>query len=216
MGAAQSLTSNLTRSLFGQKEFRILMVGLDYAGKSTILDKLKLGEVTTTTPTIGFDVEYVEAKRGTTLISFHSFSVGGRDKIRPLLLHYYRHVDALVWVVDSIDRDRIEDASIALHGMLDEEELKSNPLLVFANKQDFPDAMKVEEVVCKMELNKLRNREWYIIGSSGGTTGEGLFEGLEWLSDAHKKLKSKGRLQQAEKEASHSILQNIEKPGDVK
>ena len=78
--------SSLFQSLFGKKEMRILMVGLDAAGKTTILYKLKLGEIVTTIPTIGFNVETVEYKN----ISFTVWDVGGQDKIRPLWRHYFQ------------------------------------------------------------------------------------------------------------------------------
>jgi ADP-ribosylation factor protein 1 len=90
--------------MFGKKEMRILMVGLDAAGKTTILYKLKLGEVVTTIPTIGFNVETVEYKN----ISFTVWDVGGQDKIRPLWRHYYQNTQGLIFVVDSNDRDRID------------------------------------------------------------------------------------------------------------
>merc|ERR550514_2186298 len=119
-----------------KEEKRILMVGLDAAGKTTILYKLKLGEVVTTIPTIGFNVETVEYKS----ISFTVWDVGGQDKIRPLWRHYYQNTDGLIFVVDSNDRDRIGDAKEELTKMLSEDEMKDAILLVFANKQDLPNA----------------------------------------------------------------------------
>jgi len=110
---------------------RILMVGLDAAGKTTILYKLKLGEVVTTIPTIGFNVETVDYKN----ISFTVWDVGGQDKIRPLWRHYYQNTQGLIFVVDSNDRDRIDAARDELHRMLGEDELREAVLLVFANKQ---------------------------------------------------------------------------------
>ena len=73
--------------------------------------------------------------------------------------------------------------------MLQEEELKDAVLLVFANKQDLPNAMKVQEVTERLGLNKLRNRQWYIQGSCAHT-GDGLYEGLDWLSQALSKRKN--------------------------
>jgi len=171
--------------MFGKKEMRILMVGLDAAGKTTILYKLKLGEVVTTIPTIGFNVETVEYKN----ISFTVWDVGGQDKIRPLWRHYYQNTQGVIFVVDSNDRDRIDDskdyehsAKEELNRMLAEDELRDAVLLVFANKQDLPNAMKVQEVTERLGLNKLRNRQWYIQGASA-PTGDGLYEGLDWLSN---------------------------------
>merc|ERR1711924_286958 len=105
--------------LVGKKDCRILMVGLDAAGKTTILYKLKLGEVVTTIPTIGFNVETVEYKN----ISFTVWDVGGQDKIRPLWRHYYQNTQGLIFVVDSNDRDRAEDAKEKLNKMLNEDEM---------------------------------------------------------------------------------------------
>merc|ERR1711966_381525 len=106
--------------LGSKKEMRILMVGLDAAGKTTILYKLKLGEVVTTIPTIGFNVETVDYKN----ISFNVWDVGGQDKIRPLWRHYYEGANGIIFVVDSNDSDRIEEAKGELDQMLVEEELK--------------------------------------------------------------------------------------------
>src|SRR5687768_9386752 len=98
--------SSLFQRLFGNKQVRILMVGLDAAGKTTILFKLKLGEVVTTIPTIGFNVETVEYKN----ISFTVWDVGGQDRIRPLWRHYFQNTQGLIFVIDSNDRDRIGEA----------------------------------------------------------------------------------------------------------
>ena len=89
--------SKLFANLFGNKEMRILMVGLDAAGKTTILYKLKLGEIVTTIPTIGFNVETVEYKN----ISFTVWDVGGQDKIRPLWRYYFQNTQGIIFVVDS-------------------------------------------------------------------------------------------------------------------
>merc|ERR1711943_106329 len=171
------LMSKVFGKLVGKKEMRILMVGLDAAGKTTILYKLKLGEIVTTIPTIGFNVETVEYKN----ISFTVWDVGGQDKIRPLWRHYYQNTQGLIFVIDSNDRDRIEDAREELTKMLNEEEMRDAVLLVFANKQDLPNAMTAAEITEKLGLHSMRNRQWFI-QSACATTGDGLYEGLDWLS----------------------------------
>lgn len=150
-----SFTKLLGR-LFSKKEMRILMVGLDAAGKTTILYKLKLGEIVTTIPTIGFNVETVEYKN----ISFTVWDVGGQDKIRPLWRHYFQNTQGLIFVVDSNDRDRVGEARDELHRMLNEDELRDAVLLVFANKQDLPNAMNAAEITDKLGLHSLRQRHW--------------------------------------------------------
>ncbi|KAH7577346.1 hypothetical protein JRO89_XS01G0238700 [Xanthoceras sorbifolium] len=148
--------TKLFSRLFAKKEMRILMVGLDAAGKTTILYKLKLGEIVTTIPTIGFNVETVEYKN----ISFTVWDVGGQDKIRPLWRHYFQNTQGLIFVVDSNDRDRVVEARDELHRMLNEDELRDAVLLVFANKQDLPNAMNAAEITDKLGLHSLRQRHW--------------------------------------------------------
>merc|ERR1711982_187310 len=127
--------------------------------------------------TIGFNVETVEYKN----ISFTVWDVGGQDKIRPLWRHYYQGTQGLIFVVDSNDRDRAEDAREELNKMLSEDEMRDAVLLVFANKQDLPQAMPAAEVTEKLGLSNMRNRQWFI-QSACATTGDGLYEGLDWLS----------------------------------
>ncbi|RMZ85717.1 hypothetical protein DV737_g516, partial [Chaetothyriales sp. CBS 132003] len=171
--------SKLFDRLWGKKEMRILMVGLDAAGKTTILYKLKLGEIVTTIPTIGFNVETVEYKN----IQFTVWDVGGQDKIRPLWRHYFQNTQGIIFVVDSNDRDRVVEAREELQRMLNEDELRDALLLVFANKQDLPNAMNAAEITDKLGLHSLRQRAWYI-QSTCATSGDGLYEGLEWLANS--------------------------------
>jgi len=175
MGALFSRIGLLLR--IGKIDMRILMVGLDAAGKTTILYKLKLGEIVTTIPTIGFNVETVEYKN----INFTVWDVGGQDKIRPLWRHYFQNTQGLIYVVDSNDRERVNEANEELQKMLQEDELRNAVILVFCNKQDLPNAMSVAEVTDKLGLHSLRNRKWYI-QSTCATSGDGLYEGLDWLS----------------------------------
>ena len=131
-------------------------------------------------------METVEYKN----ISFTVWDVGGQDKIRPLWRHYYQNTQGIIFVVDSNDRERIDDTSGTdrnsareeLHRMLNEDELRDAVLLVFANKQDLPQAMSVNEVTERLGLNGIRTRPWFIQATCA-TTGDGLFEGLDWLSD---------------------------------
>ncbi|KAA8916950.1 hypothetical protein TRICI_000917 [Trichomonascus ciferrii] len=174
--------SKLFEGLLGRREMRILMVGLDAAGKTTILYKLKLGEIVTTIPTIGFNVETVEYKN----ISFTVWDVGGQDKIRPLWRHYFQNTQGIIFVVDSNDRDRMGEAREELQRMLNEDELRDALLLVFANKQDLPNAMSAAEITEKLGLHSIRQRAWYIQATCA-TSGDGLYEGLEWLNTNLKK-----------------------------
>lgn len=172
-----TISSILTRLFMGKKPIRILMVGLDASGKTTILYKLKLGEVVTTIPTIGFNVETVEYKN----LSFTVWDVGGQDKIRALWRHYFRNTHAVIFVVDASDRARINAVSRELQNILSEPELDKAVLLVMANKQDIIDAMSISELTEWLQLSKLRTRSWFIQATCA-ISGQGLYEGLDWLS----------------------------------
>ena len=169
--------SKLWNNLLSKKEIRILMVGLDAAGKTTILHQLgKKGEVKTL-PTIGFNVESLDYKN----FNFIVFDIGGADKMRLLFRHYYQNTKGLIFVVDSHDRDRIEEAAEELKKMLAEEELKDCCVLFMANKQDLNDALSTDEVTKALGMESLKERTWFVQGTSG-ITGQGLEEGLNWMA----------------------------------
>jgi len=173
--------TSVQRWLRPVKPVCIIMVGLDEAGKTTILHRLSLGEISQSTPTLGMNLRTLQYKH----ITVHCWNVGGRAKIRPLARHFYGDTDALIFVVDSSNRDydRVEAAHNELHKMLSEEELQDATLLVYANKQDLPGAMTVIELADKLGLNSLRKRSWFI-QESNSINGDGLFEGLDWLCAA--------------------------------
>jgi small GTP-binding protein len=170
------LFSDTFKKWFRNRETRILMLGLDAAGKTTVLYKLKLGEHIKTITTIGFNVESLEYK------GFHMniWDVGGQDRIRALWRHYFHNTQGLIFVVDSNDTGRIEEAKEELHKLLEEDELRDACLLVYSNKQDLPNAIKPMEIGNKLKLNTISNRPWQVQGTCA-TTGDGLYEGLDWL-----------------------------------
>ncbi|KAJ8518344.1 hypothetical protein ONZ45_g4567 [Pleurotus djamor] len=159
------------------KDTRILMLGLDSAGKTTILYRLQLGEVVSTIPTIGFNVETVQYKN----IKFQVWDLGGQSSIRPYWRCYFPNTAAIIYVIDASDTDRLTTSKTELLTMLSEEELRGVPLLVFCNKQDMPNALKPEEISEKLGLaGGEKSRPWSVRGSCA-TKGEGLEEGLDWL-----------------------------------
>lgn len=160
-----------------RKEARVLMLGLDAAGKTTVLHKLACGETVSTIPTIGFNVDTVQYKN----VNFNVWDVGGQDKIRRLWRHYYTGSDALIFVVDASDRDRMKLAREEMDAVLAAPEMAHAAVLVLSNKQDLPDALPTAEVADKLGLHAMRSRKWYIQGSCA-TTGDGLYEGLDWLA----------------------------------
>jgi len=163
-------------SKFGTRKVRIVMIGLDSAGKTTVLYKLKTGEAITTIPTIGFNVEVVKYKN----VDFTVWDVGGQDKIRSLWHHYFQNAKGIIFVVDSSDHARIDEAALELQKVVREEDLQESVLLVLANKQDVPKAMTVSEVSDKLGLHSLHATRWHIQATCA-TTGAGIYEGLDWL-----------------------------------
>lgn len=169
---------NFLANLFNfKKETSVVMIGLDSAGKTTILYKLKLGEVITTIPTIGFNVESVEYKN----LNLTVWDVGGQNRIRPLWRHYYKNANAVIFVIDSNDYERFGEVKEELDKILAEEELREAPILIYANKCDLPNAKDPNFISKKLELNKIRYRE-YFIQQSNAATADGLYEGLDWLT----------------------------------
>lgn len=95
----------------------------------------------------------------------------------------FQNTQGIIFVVDSNDRERVSEAREELQRMLNEDELRDALLLVFANKQDLPNAMNAAEITDKLGLHGLRQRTWYIQAACA-TSGDGLYEGLEWVSHA--------------------------------
>ena len=171
------LFSKLFSILINKKDVRILMVGLDGAGKTSILYQLKMAELVRTIPTIGFNVEQLDYKG----LKFTIWDVGGQDKIRILWKHYYQNTDGLIFVVDCNDEERFEKANEVLKLMLTSEELKNACLLVLANKQDINGAISPVELTKILDMGNLKNRKWLVQGSSA-VSGQGLKEGFDWLA----------------------------------
>ncbi|KAM5449678.1 hypothetical protein MaudCBS49596_004799 [Microsporum audouinii] len=148
----------------------------DNAGKTTLLYRLKIGEVVTTIPTIGFNVESVTYKN----LNFNVWDLGGQTSIRPYWRCYYANTAAVIFVIDSTDIERLGTASDELAAMLNEEELREAALLVFANKQDQPGAKGAGEISEALKLGELRDRNWSIVACSA-IDGKGINEGMDWL-----------------------------------
>ncbi|KAM9426228.1 ADP-ribosylation factor-like protein 2 [Pholidichthys leucotaenia] len=161
-----------------EREMRLLMLGLDNAGKTTILKKFNGEDVSTISPTLGFNIKTLE-HRG---FKLNIWDVGGQKSLRSYWRNYFESTDGLVWVVDSADRLRLEDCRQELSALLQEERLAGATLLVFANKQDLPGALSKDTIREALALDKIKSHHWCIIGCSA-VTGENLLEGVDWLLD---------------------------------
>mmetsp|Transcript_41943 Transcript_41943/g.106182 ORF Transcript_41943/g.106182 Transcript_41943/m.106182 type:complete len:192 (-) Transcript_41943:136-711(-) len=162
---------------FPNREYKLVMVGLDNAGKTTTLYKLHLGEVIMSQPTVGSNVEQVTYKN----MQFEIWDLGGQANLRPSWATYYRSTDAVILVVDSTDRARMGILKSELFTLLEHEDLTSACLLVFANKQDLKDAMTVAELTDALSLHSIKRQDWHIQACTA-MTGEGLYDGLGWIA----------------------------------
>ncbi|KAG2414758.1 hypothetical protein HFD88_005946 [Aspergillus terreus] len=170
--------SHLPPALLRKKEYRILMWGLFDSGKTTILySQLKnLGPIDTVSTT-GFNVESVTYDRGMDLVVW---DLGGRDKLRPTWASYFSDTAAIIYVVDSTNLNRLDDAAFELRSLLDLEGMRdvcAAPLLVFANKQDLQGAKTPEEISEALKLEEFRDREWKTIACSA-VDGSGIAEAM--------------------------------------
>ncbi|XP_063808042.1 ADP-ribosylation factor-like protein 11 [Pseudophryne corroboree] len=157
-----------------KKQARVVMMGLDFSGKSTILYKLKMNQTVETFPTVGFNVESLEMAKN---VFVTVWDVGGQDKLRSNWKEYLEDTDILIFVVDSSDKPRIPDATAELLTILNNENMAGVPFLVLANKKDAPDALSTKELVKVLKLENYDDRPWEIQACSA-YTGEGLAEAV--------------------------------------
>ncbi len=175
---------------FPRKQFQILMLGLSSAGTTTTLYRLRndntLDESVTASPNSGFNIVTVPYKKKLNF-TLWDVSVSAKDTIRPLWRHFLVNTDAVMFVVDSSDRDGIRQARNTLHELFSDnagDDGLTIPgeciLLVLANKQDLPNSMNAVEMADKLSLHDLKQHKW-LIQPACALTGEGLFEGFHWV-----------------------------------
>jgi len=174
--AAMGLLSILKKMKKDEKEARILMLGLDNAGKTTVLKKLSEEDISHIMPTQGFNIKSLVHDG----FKLNVWDIGGQKTIRPYWTNYFESSDALVYVIDSSDHRRLEESSQELKELLAEDKLAGVPLLVFANKQDLMQASPAEELGESLQLDSIKDRTWTIQACSA-KSGDGLQDGMEWL-----------------------------------
>ncbi|XP_057710892.1 ADP-ribosylation factor-like protein 2 [Corythoichthys intestinalis] len=161
-----------------EREMRLLILGLDNAGKTTVVKRLNGEDISTIPPTLGFRIITLEHRD----YKLNIWDVGGQKSLRSYWRNYFERTDGLVWVVDSADRQRMEDCRQELHKLLLEERLLGSTLLVFANKQDLPGALSEEAIRSALALDDIKNHHWCLIACSA-VTGQNLLAGVDWLLD---------------------------------
>uniref|UniRef100_A0A4X1TD66 ADP ribosylation factor like GTPase 4C n=1 Tax=Sus scrofa TaxID=9823 RepID=A0A4X1TD66_PIG len=194
---------NISSNISAFQSLHIVMLGLDSAGKTTVLYRLKFNEFVNTVPTIGFNTEKIKLSNGTAKgISCHFWDVGGQEKLRPLWKSYSRCTDGIIYVVDSVDVDRLEEAKTELHKVTKFAENQGTPLLVIANKQDLPKSLPVAEIEKQLALHELIPATTYHVQPACAIIGEGLTEGMDKLYEMI--LKRRKSLKQKKKRARSS------------
>uniref|UniRef100_A0A8C9A277 ADP-ribosylation factor-like protein 11 n=1 Tax=Prolemur simus TaxID=1328070 RepID=A0A8C9A277_PROSS len=170
-------------------EAQVVMLGLDAAGKTMLLYKLKGHPLVETVPTVGFNVEPLEAP-GHVLLTF--WDVGGQSQLRASWKDHLEGTDVLVYVLDSTDEARLPEAAAELTEVLGDPNMAGVPFLVLANKQEVPDALSLLDIRNSLRPERFRGRRWELRACSA-LTGEGLPEALQSLrrllqSRGHRRL----------------------------
>ena len=160
-----------------KKEIKGLILGLDNAGKTTILKTFK-GEIALNLPpTKGFNFQKFDYNNTTFIL----WDLGGQKSIRKFWENYYeKENDCIIYVIDSSDSERLEETGNELYNILQQPELSGMPLVIYANKQDLNMALSVGEILEQLGLDDITDRKWTIIASSA-LTKQGLSTGLNWL-----------------------------------
>jgi small GTP-binding protein len=161
-----------------RNNFKIIILGMQNAGKTTILYRLSLGTLVKTTPTIGSNVEELTYNN----VKFQAWDLGGQESTRSVWDVYYMNTDAIVYVIDSHDDENFEESKAQFHKLLSHPNLKSTVILIFANKQDLPGAKTVDKLIHDYEFDKIQSHIWHI-QSCSALKGEGMITGIKWLSE---------------------------------
>ena len=167
MTSLQGLLDVIRRLRKKEGEARLLVLGLDNAGKTTILRKLSNEDITNITPTAGFNIKSLSMSN----FRLNVWDIGGQKAIRPYWKQYYDSTDALIYVIDSADKKRVEETGEELSQLLEEDQMNGVPLLVLANKQDLVNALSAKDVAEGLNLFSIRDRPWQIQPCSAKTGG---------------------------------------------
>ena len=153
-----SFLTKLYLKVFGRKEMRILILGLENAGKTTFLYKLIFKKQIESVPSnaylaIGFNIESFTFQN----LSLQIWDLGGQKSVRDSWHSYYPNTQGMIYIIDSSDRARLDLTKQELHTLLQHEELKNVPILILANKQDLPDALSASSISSFLDLHSFNN-----------------------------------------------------------
>ncbi|XP_064604826.1 ADP-ribosylation factor-related protein 1-like [Liolophura sinensis] len=184
-----ALLSGLWKYMFQKDEYFVLILGLDNAGKTTYLEqtktkfnkKYKAMNLSKVTTTVGLNIGKIDI--GSTRLNF--WDLGGQEELQSLWDKYYAESHAVIYIVDSSDRERIRESKQAFDLLITNEALAGVPLLMLANKQDLEGCMTVGDVrkIFRESSHLIGHRECMMAGVSA-LKGDGVDEGIDWLVQA--------------------------------
>ncbi|CAM9376273.1 unnamed protein product, partial [Ectocarpus fasciculatus] len=184
-----SLIAGLIRYLFSKTEINVLILGLDYAGKTTLLEQMKgiFKKVqgippSKIPPTVGLNVGKMDV--GGCKLTF--WDLGGQVRVRSLWEKYYADAHGLIFVMDSADVGRFEEARMAFDTVKEQGELHGVPLMMLANKQDLPEAISTADISVQFDMHKI-TKVAFRLQPCSGLTCDGVTEGIHWIVDEAKK-----------------------------
>ena len=160
-----------------RNKFKIILLGIQNAGKTTILYRLSIGQLVKTTPTIGSNVEEISYNN----IKLQAWDLGGQESSRSMWEVYFTSTDAIIYVIDTSE-ETYDDSKTQFYKLLKNDTLKNAIILIYANKQDLPGAKNVSDIIQIYGLDNIKDHIWHIQPCSA-QTGEGLITGMKWLSD---------------------------------
>lgn len=191
-----SLFYGLWKYVFAKDEFRVLILGVDRAGKTTLLEKLKSiylkGEglpPDRVVPTVGLNIGRIEDAKAKLVF----WDLGGQVSLRTIWEKYYEEAHAIMYVIDAATASSFEDSKSALEKVIRHEHLRGAPLLIVANKQDLPGAIDEEELA--KFLHKELDERTYTFQAVSAYDGRGIKSGIDWLVEQMEKSKRTETLQ---------------------
>mmetsp|Transcript_37166 Transcript_37166/g.119229 ORF Transcript_37166/g.119229 Transcript_37166/m.119229 type:complete len:209 (+) Transcript_37166:106-732(+) len=189
---AFSLVAAMTESCFRRPELNVVIVGLDNAGKTAILERLKGAFGGPSKKKAVFSLEKLQATMGMNLAKLDLcgcrvmfWDLGGGPKVRDLWERYYGDAHGVVFVVDASDPDRLPEAARAFASACDHHDLFDVPCLVVANKQD-KGAVLESDVARSFDLDAKRTHRTIIIRAASALTMDGITDGILTLVDVAK------------------------------
>ncbi|EPY54200.1 ADP-ribosylation factor Alp41 [Schizosaccharomyces cryophilus OY26] len=178
------LLTILRKQKLKEKEARVLLLGLDNAGKTTILKRLLNENISTVSPTFGFQIRTINVEG----LHLTVWDIGGQKTLRSFWKNYFESTEAIIWVIDSLDESRLQECKYQLHELLLEEKLLNISLLILANKSDAAGSLNAKKIEQLLHLDVLKSQH-YGIFSVSAITGDGIQEAMYWLASDLKESK---------------------------